>query len=188
MAGAITRGEVTVEEARPEHLELVLSKLEEMGAKIEEKGESIRVSLEQKPKAADIATLPYPGFPTDLQAQVVSLLSLAKGTSVVTENVFENRFIYIDELKRMGSDIRTDGHHAIIKGVRELTGAPVRVRDLRGGAALILAGLAAKGVTEVSDIFHVDRGYEKFEDKLASLGADISRVEESRRQKEMDYV
>lgn len=188
MAGAITRGEVTVEGARAEHLELVLSKMEEMGVEIEQDDDCIRVSLQQKPRAADIATLPYPGFPTDLQAQVVCLLSLAKGTSVVTENVFENRFSYIDELNRMGSDIRTDGHHAIVKGVRELTGAPVRVGDLRGGAALILAGLAAKGVTEVSDVFHVDRGYEKFEDKLVSLGADIIRVEESSRQKEMDYV
>lgn len=187
VAGAITRGDVTVEGARPEHLELVLSKLEEAGIDVEQGDDFIRVSLGRRPRAVDIATLPYPGFPTDMQPQMVALLSLAKGTSIATENVFENRFIFMDELNRMGSDIRTDGHHAIVKGVRELTGAPVRVRDLRGGAALILAGLAAEGITEVGDIFHVDRGYEKFEEKLVSLGADITRVEEISRQEEMEY-
>jgi len=176
IAAAITQGDLLIENARSEHLELVLGKLREAGVTIRETGEGIRASLSKRPNAVDVATLPYPGFPTDLQPQMIVLLSLADGISVITENVFENRFIFVDELNRMGSQIRTDGHHAIIQGVESLSSAPVRASDLRGGAALVLAGLAAEGVTEVSDIYHIDRGYENFEQKLAALGADIRRV------------
>lgn len=188
IAGAITGGDIVVKKACGDHLELVLSKLREVGARIEQKADEIRVSMENRPRSVDVATLPYPGFPTDLQPQMIALLSKAEGASIVTENIFENRFIFVDELNRMGSDIRTEGHHAVVKGVKELTGAEVKVRDLRGGAALILAGLAAEGTTEVSDIFHVDRGYEKLEEKLVALGADIKRVERPYSVKEVELV
>ncbi len=188
IAGAITGGDVTVIGAREDHLELVLSKLEETGARIEQKVNGIRIVMEDRPQAVDVATLPYPGFPTDLQPQIVALLSLAEGVSIVTENIFENRFIFVDDLNRMGSDIRTEGHHAVIKGIKELTGAEVKVRDLRGGAALVLAGLAAEGTTEAADIFHIDRGYENLETKLADLGADIKRVEEPYPVEEIEFV
>lgn len=176
IAGAITYGDVLVENARPEHLELVIGKLREAGVEVEETPEGVRAQLNRRPNAVDIATLPHPGFPTDLQAPMMTLLSLADEISVVTENVFENRFIFVDELNRMGCNIRTEGHHAIIRGVEVLSGAPVKASDLRGGAALVLAGLAAQGTTEVSCVYHIDRGYENFEQKLRALGADIIRV------------
>ncbi len=177
IAAAITNGEVTVEGARSEHLELVISKLREAGAKISEKDNEVTVSLSKRPQAIDVAVLPFPGFPTDLQPQITVFLSLAEGISIVTENVFENRFLYVDELNRMGTDVRIEGHHAIIRGVSKLYGAPVKATDLRGGAALVLAGLAAEGETIVSDIYHIERGYENFKEKLEKLGARISIIE-----------
>ena len=134
--------------------------------------------MPERPVAVDLVTLPYPGFPTDLQPQMMALLATAEGTSIVTENVFESRFMFVDELTRMGADIRTEGHHAVIRGVPLLSAAPVRALDLRAGAAMALAGLAADGTTEIADAYHIDRGYEGFEGKLASLGADVRRERE----------
>ena len=131
--------------------------------------------MDDRPLAVDLVTLPYPGFPTDLQPQMMALLSVARGTSIITENVFESRFMFVDELNRMGADIRTEGHHAVIRGVDALSSAPVRALDIRAGAAMVIAALASEGTTEISDIHHVDRGYENLEGKLASLGAEIHR-------------
>jgi UDP-N-acetylglucosamine 1-carboxyvinyltransferase len=156
-------------------MDLVLAKLEEAGAAVATDERGVRVSLDGRPRAADLVTLPYPGFPTDLQPPMMALLAVAEGTSIVTENVFESRFMFVDELARMGADIRTEGHHAVIRGVERLSSAPVRSLDLRAGAALILAGLAADGVTEVFDLHHVDRGYEDIDGKLVALGAEVSR-------------
>lgn len=181
VAGAITRGDVTVKDAPIDHLRLVVAKLREMGFTVKELPDGLRILASERPESVDIATLPYPGFPTDVQAQMMALLCLARGTSVVTENVFENRFMVADELNRMGGDVRVQGHHVTVRGVERLTGASVRAPDLRGGAALVLAGLAAEGVTEIADIFHIDRGYENFEHKLKALGADIVRVPRRRR-------
>lgn len=176
IAAAITGGDVTIEGASAEHLGMVLAKLKDAGMMVETTGDYVRVAGARPVRPIDIATLPYPGFPTDMQPQMMALLSLAEGTSVITENIFENRFIVADELSKMGCDIRADGHHVVIKGVKELRGSAVKAPDLRGGAGLVLAGLAASGVTEVADIHHIDRGYEGFEDKLRSLGADVGRV------------
>lgn len=173
---AITNGEVFIERAKPDMLRMAINKFKECGVNILEKDDGILVSMNQKPKSTDISTLPFPGFPTDLQPVATVLLSLADGVSIITENIFENRFTYINELNRMGANIRTDGHHAVIRGVDKLTGVPVTAPDLRAGAALVIAGLAAEGITEVLDIHHIDRGYENLEDKLTSLGAKISRV------------
>lgn len=173
---AITNGEVFIERAKADMLRMAINKFKECGVNILEKDDGIMVSMNQKPKSTDISTLPFPGFPTDLQPFATVLLSLADGVSIITENIFENRFTYINELNRMGANIRTDGHHAVIRGVDKLTGVPVTAPDLRAGAALVIAGLAAEGITEVLDIHHIDRGYENLEDKLISLGAKISRV------------
>lgn len=175
VAGALCGGPVTVSGFSPSHLEIVLAKLREAGCVIEVAADSVTVSLDRRPSAIDIQTLPYPGFPTDMQAQFMALMAVAEGGSIITENVFENRFMFADELSRMGADIRIEGHHALVKGVSRLSGAPVRSTDLRGGAALVLAALAAEGRTEVSDVFHIDRGYERFTEKLAALGADVVR-------------
>ncbi len=175
MAGILTGGNVTVENACCEHLKIVLAKLKEAGAWIKEFPDKIRVSSRGL-KSVNAVTLPYPGFPTDLQAPMAVLLSLADGTSIITENVFESRFMVVDELNRMGADLNIHGHHLIVKGVGKLSGTTVCAPDLRGGAALVLAGLAAKGKTEVLNIFHIDRGYENFDKKLRLLGADIERV------------
>ena len=175
IAGAITGGEVKVEGVRASHLELVLEKLKQAGARITADATGISLKMSGRPKAVDIATLPYPGFPTDIQPMMASFLAVSKGTSVLTENVFENRFLYIDELNRMGADIRLDDHHAIIRGVKRLSGAPVRVPDLRAGAALVLAGLAAEGETVVYDKDHIDRGYQDLDEKLKDLGACITK-------------
>lgn len=178
MAGAMTGGDVTVEGCRPDHLGLVCDKLAEIGCHIRTGPARVRVACTEALRAVDIATLPYPGFPTDLQAPVMALLARADGTSIITENVFDSRFIVADELARMGADIRTEGRHAIIRGVSRLTGAQVRAPDLRGGAAVILAALAAEGVSEVRDLHHVDRGYQALETKLRGLGAEVERVVE----------
>jgi UDP-N-acetylglucosamine 1-carboxyvinyltransferase len=175
-AGAITGGDVCVEGCRPAHLDAVIVKLREAGAEVTEGKESIRLKAPRRPKAADVKTFVYPGFPTDMQAQMMALMCVAEGTSVITETVFESRFIHVPELRRMGADIKVDGNHAVVKGAGQLTGAPVMASDLRASAGLILAGLAAEGVTEVSRVYHLDRGYEQIERKLGGLGASIKRV------------
>jgi len=178
IAAAITGGDVLIENADPLLLKPLVVKLEEAGVWIELKENMIKVTGPKRIKAVDIKTLPFPGFPTDMQPQFMALSCIAKGTSVITETVFENRFVHIGDLIRMGADIKVEGHSAIIKGVKELSAAPVMASDLRGGAALILAGLVAEGTTELSRIYHLDRGYVKLEEKLNSLGADIKRVKE----------
>jgi UDP-N-acetylglucosamine 1-carboxyvinyltransferase len=175
MAACITGGNVLLQGARADHLDLVLAKLADTGANLTVEQEGIRVSMDGRPRAVDLVTLPYPGFPTDLQPPIMALLAAADGTSIITENVFESRFMFVDELNRMGADMRTEGHHAVIRGVARLSAAPVRALDLRAGAALVLAGLGAEGVTEVADVHHVDRGYEDIDGKLSKLGADVSR-------------
>ncbi len=174
-AAGLCGREIVIENCRQGDLELFFQKLREIGVNIEVMGENtVKVSaLPEKYKATNISTLPYPGFQTDLQPIITVLLAISKGVSIVTENVFENRFMYSDELKRMGANIKIDGHHAVIDGVGRLSGAPVTAFDLRAGAAVVLAGLAAEGTTEVSDIFHIQRGYSDFLKKLKGLGADI---------------
>lgn len=175
IAACATRGEVVLAGARADHLDLVLSKLAEVGAEVLITEAGIAVSMDRRPRAVDLVTLPYPGFPTDLQPQMMALLAVAEGTSIVTENVFESRFMFVDELNRMGADIRTEGHHAVIRGVERLSAAPVRALDIRAGAAMVIAALAADGVSVVEDMYHVDRGYEDLEGKLAALGASVRR-------------
>jgi UDP-N-acetylglucosamine 1-carboxyvinyltransferase len=174
-AAAMTRGDVTVHGARPEHLELALDKLVQAGATVTPTDDGFRVRCDDRPRAVDFVTLPYPGFPTDLQPMAIALNAIADGVAFVTENIFEGRFMFIDELLRLGADVRTDGHHAIVRGRERLSGAPVRATDIRAGAALVLAGLVADGVTSVADVSHVDRGYERFVESLSSLGASIVR-------------
>lgn len=176
-AGALLGGPVTVEGIDPEFLRTVMMKFEEMGVEVSTTQDSITVSRTEPLRATDIQTLPHPGFPTDLQAQFSLLAAFAEGCSVVSENIFENRFMFASELNRMGSDISLDGHHALIRGVSGLQGAPVSSPDLRGGAALVIAGLAAEGDTRIHDIYHIDRGYEDYVGKLRSLGARVDRVE-----------
>ena len=175
MAAAMSHGDVTVHGARPEHLELVLYKLTEAGAAVEASGGSLRVTMERRPRSVDVVTLPYPGFPTDLQPMAMALAAVSDGAAMITENIFEARFMFVDELIRLGADVRTDGHHAVVRGREQLSGAPVRATDVRAGAGLVLAGIVAEGVTDVSDVFHIDRGYAGFADQLRGLGADVSR-------------
>ena len=175
IAAAACGGDVFIKNVIPKHLESVSAKLIEMGITVEEFDDEIRVSHDGKINKANIKTLPYPGFPTDLQPLTVTLLSIAKGTSIVTEDVWESRFQYVDELKRMGANIRVNGKTAVIEGVDALSGSPVRSTDLRAGAALLIAGLMANGITELHDLRHIDRGYENIEGKFKSLGADIVR-------------
>ena len=174
-AAVATRGDVVLDGARPDHLELLLEKLAEGGAEIRVTDEGLRVRQPERALAADFVTLPYPGLATDFQPILLAMLSTANGTSIATENVFEGRFTYVDELRRMGADIRTEGHHAVIRGVEQLSAAPVRAMDIRAGAAMAIAALTADGVSEIADIDHVDRGYEDFEAKLTGLGAEIRR-------------
>jgi UDP-N-acetylglucosamine 1-carboxyvinyltransferase len=175
IAAAITGGDVTITELIPEHLDALTSKLREIGAEVEIGEEEIRVKAHGKLKAVDVTVLPYPGFPTDLQPQITALLSVAEGTSVITENVFNSRFRYVDELIRMGASIRVESRSAIVKGVPHLSGASVYAPDLRAGASLVVAGLAAEGRTVLEGLQFLDRGYEKIESKLIDLGADIKR-------------
>ncbi|MBB6216354.1 UDP-N-acetylglucosamine 1-carboxyvinyltransferase [Anaerosolibacter carboniphilus] len=177
IAAAITGGDVTILNALPDHLKPITAKLRECGMTIDEFDDNIRVRANGQSLSTDIKTLPYPGFPTDMQAQFMSLLTVAQGTSVVIETVFENRFMHVDELKRMGANIKIEGRSAVVQGVDRLQGAQVKATDLRAGAALILAGMVADGPTEISDIFHVDRGYVEIEEKLRGLGAKIRRTE-----------
>jgi UDP-N-acetylglucosamine 1-carboxyvinyltransferase len=174
-AAAMTCGDVTVRGANPEHLEIALDKLVQAGAAVTALDDGFRVLATERLRAVDVVTLPYPGFPTDLQPMAIALNSVADGVAFVTENIFEGRFMFIDELVRLGADVRTDGHHAIVRGRDRLSGAPVRATDIRAGAALVLAGLVAEGVTTVADVQHVDRGYERFVESLAALGAPIER-------------
>jgi UDP-N-acetylglucosamine 1-carboxyvinyltransferase len=178
IAACATRGEVVLQGARSDHMDLVLSKLADTGADVVTTEDGVGVSMPERPRGADLVTLPYPGFPTDLQPQMMAMLAAADGTSIVTENVFESRFMFVDELNRMGADIRTEGHHAVIRGVERLSAAPVRALDIRAGAAMVIAALAADGVTQVEDMYHVDRGYEGFESKLTALGAVVRRERE----------
>jgi UDP-N-acetylglucosamine 1-carboxyvinyltransferase len=176
LAAAITRGDVFVEGAIAEHLMPVVAKLREMGVTVEENENGIRVTADRPLTGVDVKTLPYPGFPTDMQSQMMALLAVSEGTSIVTETVFENRFMHVDALKSMNANIKVEGRTAVIKGQPSLKGARVCATDLRAGAALILAGLAAEGETVIEDIHHIDRGYVDIEGKLSRLGADIRRV------------
>jgi len=176
LAGAVTRGLVKVSGVDPSHIEIVMDKMREAGCEVQVAPDAITVTVPGQVNGVELATLPYPGFPTDLQPQMLALLATARGTSFVTENIFDNRFMVVDEFNRLGADMKVREHHAIVRGVERLSGAPVTATDLRAGAGLVLGGLVAEGTTEVFDIEHIDRGYEKFEQKLASLGAMITRA------------
>ncbi len=178
VAAAMTQGDVYIENAISEHLKPVIAKLKEAGVTIEEAVEGIRVTCDRRPKAVDIKTMPYPGFPTDMQAQFMALLAVADGAGLVTETVFENRFMHVDELKRMGASIKIDGRTSIVEGVDHLMGCQVKATDLRAGAAMVLAGLVSEGETQVGYIHHIDRGYDKLVEKLVGLGADIRRTDD----------
>jgi UDP-N-acetylglucosamine 1-carboxyvinyltransferase len=174
-AAAMTLGDVTVHGANAEHLEITLDKLVTAGATVQRTLDGFRVTSDRRPSAVDVVTLPYPGFPTDLQPMVLALNAIADGAAMVTENLFEARFMFVDELSRLGADIRTDGHHAVVRGRQRLSAAPVRATDIRAGAGLVVAALVADGVTTVSDAEHIDRGYPGFDVQLRSLGADVVR-------------
>ena len=175
-AAAATKGDVMVKNVIPKHLEATTAKLEEIGCEVEEFDDAVRVVASKRLHTTNVKTLPYPGYPTDMQPQIGATLALAHGTSIVTESMFEHRFKYVDELARMGANIKVEGNTAIISGVEKLTGARVSAPDLRAGAALVIAGLAAEGITVVDDIVYIQRGYECFDEKLRSLGAEIERV------------
>ena len=174
-AAVMTQGDITIHGGRPEHLEVPLDKLVAAGAVITTTADGFRVRMDKRPVAIDIATLPYPGFPTDLQPFVITMNAIAEGNSIVTENVFEGRFMFVNELQRLGADIHVDGHHASITGKKQLSGAPVAATDIRAGAGLVLAGLVSDGITTVEDAFHIDRGYPGFVEALVKLGAKVSR-------------
>jgi UDP-N-acetylglucosamine 1-carboxyvinyltransferase len=174
-AAAITQGDITIENGRADHLEVPLDKLVEAGAVITTTENGFRVKMDKRPVAVDVATLPYPGFPTDLQTMVIALNAIADGTSLVTENVFEARFMFVNELVRLGAKVQVDGHHAAITGIKQLSAAPVAATDIRAGAGLVLAALVSDGVTIIEDAFHIDRGYPDFPVQLRALGADITR-------------
>jgi UDP-N-acetylglucosamine 1-carboxyvinyltransferase len=178
VAAAITGGDIRIHNMRLEHLDALVFKLQDVGVEITNKDNVVRIKAPKKIRSVNIKTRPYPGFPTDMQAQFMALMSVADGASVVSENIFENRFMHVSELLRFGADIVVEGNTATVKGVKKLSGAPVMATDLRASASLILAGLAADNTTEVSRIYHLDRGYEAIEKKLAGLGADIVRVQE----------
>jgi len=179
IAAAMTNGHVTIKNARADHLHAVIDKLQEAGVAVERQGANILVRRGGKLKPSDVTTLPYSGFPTDVQAQMMARMSRAPGISIITERIFESRFMHVSELTRLGADIQIEGPSAIVKGGRPLSGAPVMASDLRASAALVIAGLAAKGTTQVNRIYHLDRGYEQMDIKLRKLGARIQRVEES---------
>lgn len=177
MAAAVAaKGDILVTNVTPKHLESIIAKLVEAGAKITEYDESVRVQMTGRPHKCNVKTMPHPGFPTDMQPQIATVLSIADGTSIVTEGVWDSRFRYVDQLTLMGADIQVDGKMAVITGVKALNAAPVRAVDLRAGAAMIIAGLAAEGTTEIEEIDHIDRGYEDVVEKFSALGADIKRV------------
>ncbi len=177
MAAVATRGDITVRGGVAEHLRIALDKVAQAGAEIELVEGGFRVAQTERPSSFDVVTLPYPGLATDLQPQAIAALSVADGTAMITENLFEARFMFCDEIARMGADVRTDGHHAVVRGRERLSAAPVRATDIRAGAGLVIAALVAEGVTEVSEVHHIDRGYVRFEEQLRALGAQIERVE-----------
>ena len=175
-AAVITQGDITINSARADHLELPLEKITAAGAVVTRFDNGFRVRMDHRPKAVDVATLPYPGFPTDLQPMVIAMNAVSDGTAIVTENVFEGRFMFVNELSRLGAQIHVEGHHASITGVGELSGAPVMATDIRAGVGLVLAGLVSEGETIVEDAFHIDRGFPGFAEALCALGADVSRI------------
>jgi UDP-N-acetylglucosamine 1-carboxyvinyltransferase len=175
VAAGMAGGEVVIEDGRFDHMEMFINKLGAMGVEVDQRPEGLVASARGRPRSVDVATLPYPGVATDYKPMLVTMLAVADGVSIVTENLFEGRFRYVDELRRMGADVRTEGHHAIVRGVAGLSGAQVRSPDIRGGAALVLAGLVAEGETVVTGARHLDRGYEDFPAMLRSLGADVER-------------
>ena len=186
LAAAATQGDVHVVGGRAEHLRLLLDKLEGAGAVVDvdppapggtAATRGFRVRMPDRPRSFDVVTLPYPGLATDLQPQAIATLAVADGVAMITENLFEARFMFVDEIARMGADVRTDGHHAVVRGKERLSGAPVRASDIRAGAGLVIAGLVADGVTEVAEVHHIDRGYVRFDEQLRALGADVRRVE-----------
>jgi UDP-N-acetylglucosamine 1-carboxyvinyltransferase len=174
-AAAMTQGDITIHGARADHMEVMLEKLTSAGAIVTSTADGVRVKMEQRPSAVDVATLPYPGFATDLLPFIIAMNSIADGDSLVTENVFESRFMFVNELSRLGAQVHVDGHHASIHGIPQLSGAPVEATDIRAGAGLVLAALVAEGVTTVDGAFHVDRGYPEFAEQLRALGADVTR-------------
>jgi len=176
VAAAATKGDVLIKNVIPKHLESISTKLIECGAVVEEFDDAVRVSLDRRPGKCTIKTMPHPGFPTDMQPQMAVLLALADGTSIISESIWSNRFRYAEQLNRMGADIKADGQLAVIQGVEQLKGAPVKADDLRAGAAMLIAGCAASGTTEIEDILHIDRGYEEVVEKFRGIGADIKRV------------
>ncbi len=178
IAAVLTGSDVLVTGGRPAHLDAFFIKLKEAGVDFVTDENSVRVKGNGKLKSVDVTTLPYPGFPTDLQAQMMVLMSVADSVSVITETIFENRFMHAQELDRMGADIRLEGNRAVVRGVKELSGAPVMATDLRASVSLILAGLVASGTTEISRVYHLDRGYEHIEKKLSKLGAAIERIKD----------
>jgi UDP-N-acetylglucosamine 1-carboxyvinyltransferase len=177
LAALATRGDITVRGANAAHLEIALDKVAQAGGEVEVRADGFRVAIDRRLKSFDVVTLPYPGLATDLQPQAIAALSVADGTAMITENLFEARFMFCDEIARMGADVRTDGHHAVVRGRDRLSGAPVRATDIRAGVGLVIAGLVADGVTEVAEIHHIDRGYVRFEEQLRGLGAEVERVE-----------
>lgn len=175
-AAAMTRGDVTVRGLDPQYLEIALDKVMSAGGTVETTQDTFRVSMERRPRGVDIVTLPYPGFATDLLPMAVGLASVSTGSCLITENIFDGRFMFIDEMARLGADIRTDGHHAVVRGRERLSGAPVTATDIRAGAGLVIAGLCAEGVTEVAQVHHIDRGYPDFVADLRTLGVPVERV------------
>ncbi|MFM8239842.1 MAG: UDP-N-acetylglucosamine 1-carboxyvinyltransferase, partial [Actinomycetota bacterium] len=176
VGAALTQGDVTVTNADAEHLEIALDKLVTAGAQVDIGSDGFRVTMDRRPTAVDIVTLPYPGFPTDLQPQFIALNAIAEGSALVTENLFEARFRFVHELARLGADVQTEGHHALVRGTAHLSGAPVEATDIRAGAGLVLAGLVAEGTTTVHEFHHVDRGYAGFVTDLQRLGAQVMRI------------
>src|SRR3954451_4634062 len=177
VGAVMTRGAVVIERAVAEHMTVALDKLHTAGARIEALPDGVRVAMDERPRCVDIVTLPYPGFPTDLQPMAVALASVSTGTALITENVFEGRFMFVNELVRLGADVRIDGHHAVVRGRERLSSAPVLATDIRAGAGLVLAGLLTDGVTEIQDVRHVDRGYPDFIEQLRGVGVQIERTE-----------
>jgi UDP-N-acetylglucosamine 1-carboxyvinyltransferase len=177
VGAVMTRGDVVIERAVAAHLAVPLDKLTDAGATVEVLPEGIRVAMDERPRGVDVVTLPFPGFPTDLQPMAVALAAVSTGTALITENVYDGRFMFVNELVRLGADVRIDGHHAVVRGRERLSSAPVAATDIRAGAGLVLAGLMSDGVTEVQDVFHVDRGYPDFVDQLRGLGVTIERTQ-----------
>jgi UDP-N-acetylglucosamine 1-carboxyvinyltransferase len=177
VGAVMTRGDVVIERAVAEHMTVALDKLHTAGARIETLPDGVRVAMDERPRGVDVVTLPYPGFPTDLQPMAVALAAVSTGTALITENVFEGRFMFVNELVRLGASVRIDGHHAVVRGRERLSSAPVVATDIRAGAGLMLAGLVSDGVTEVQEVHHVDRGYPDFAEQLRGLGAQVERVQ-----------